>query len=140
MNTITVYSFEDSDGSKDSFSTQDRDEAKDYGRRTGARVIANEFVWDDSETAWDFRPDVYKIELYMLDEMLTTVNTWEDRDEAEQFAEHAWVKATVDNARLTLGELSGDNPDVLQTITGVKLVSYSQDGQRHNVETEWGVK
>lgn len=55
MATVTLYSFEDSEGREDTYTTFDASEAKDRGRRYGLLVTANEYEWSDSETAWDFR-------------------------------------------------------------------------------------
>jgi hypothetical protein len=54
MSIITVYTFEDSEGGEDTFTTQKAIEAKDRGQRYGMRVIANDYEWTDSEVAWDF--------------------------------------------------------------------------------------
>lgn len=56
MATITVYTFEDAQGAEDSYTTQNPREAQERGRKYGLRVIANEYEFADSETAWDFRP------------------------------------------------------------------------------------
>jgi len=60
MSTIaqmTLYEFEREDGHKLNYCTTNPKQAKDYGQRYGLLVIANEFVWDDSEIAWDFREE-----------------------------------------------------------------------------------
>lgn len=137
MATITVYTFRDSDGNEDSYETQDPREAQEYGRRNEYEVIANEYEWSDSGTAWDFRPDVYKIEIITPGGTATTANTWEDKEMAEVYADRAWNLATVENARLLLGDLDGDL-DQYATVIGVKLVSYRPDGRRVGTETEWG--
>jgi hypothetical protein len=54
MAEITVYTFEDAEGSEDTYQTQDPREAQDRGRRYGMRVIGNTYEWTDSDTAWDF--------------------------------------------------------------------------------------
>lgn len=56
MSTVTVYTFEDADGTEDTYTTQSAIEAKDRGQRERMRVIANEYEWTDSEMAWDFTP------------------------------------------------------------------------------------
>jgi hypothetical protein len=47
---IEVYTFKDKDGQEfGTYFTQDIEEAKEYARDNKLRVIANTFVWDDSE-------------------------------------------------------------------------------------------
>jgi hypothetical protein len=55
MNSITLYTFEDSDGNEfGSFTTQNYGEAKDYAGKGKLRVIANEFTFEDSSLIADF--------------------------------------------------------------------------------------
>ncbi len=56
MADVTLYTFEDADGTPDTFSTFNAREAKDRGSRYRMRVIANTYEFADSETAWDFLP------------------------------------------------------------------------------------
>ncbi len=59
MATVTLYTFEDENGTEDSFSTFDGREARDRGQQYGMCVIANEYEWSDSEVAWDFAGRVF---------------------------------------------------------------------------------
>jgi hypothetical protein len=55
MAAMTLYSFEDADGNEPgTFTTTNYDEAKEYAARYKYKVIANEYVWDDSELVDDF--------------------------------------------------------------------------------------
>jgi rubredoxin len=52
---IEVYTFKDKDGQEfGTYFTQDIEEAKEYARDNKLRVIANTFVWDDSEEIEDY--------------------------------------------------------------------------------------
>ena len=57
MSTLTLYTFEDADGSEQTYSTTNTYEAREAAERNGWLAIANEYEWSDSEPAWDFRPD-----------------------------------------------------------------------------------
>lgn len=50
-----VYTFEDEDGTPDEWDTMDYSEAKEYASQHKLAVIANTYVWEDSELVDDFR-------------------------------------------------------------------------------------
>lgn len=52
--SVTVYTFEDADGTEDSYTTTNAHEAQARGATYGLRVIAHQYEWADSEVAWDF--------------------------------------------------------------------------------------
>ena len=55
MADVTLYSFENAEGEEDgTFTTFNADAAKERGQRYNLRVIAQTYVYDDSEVAWDF--------------------------------------------------------------------------------------
>lgn len=55
MDEIEVYTFEDAAGDEfGTFSTQEIDDARDYARDNGLRIIANKFCWVDSEVVADY--------------------------------------------------------------------------------------
>lgn len=54
MATITLYTFEDADGTEDTFTTYDATVARERGEKYDMKVIANEYEWSDSEVVWDF--------------------------------------------------------------------------------------
>lgn len=51
---ITVYTFEDANGSEAGWTTGDYREARAYAAKHGYKVIANEYEWTDSEVVDDF--------------------------------------------------------------------------------------
>ena len=54
MSTVTLYTFENDNGSEDTYTTFNPRDAEDRGRRCSMRVIANEYEYSDHEIAWDF--------------------------------------------------------------------------------------
>ena len=54
--TVTVYTFEDEDGSEQVWTTQNPVEARDYARLNQLKMIANEYEYSDSEVVEDFTP------------------------------------------------------------------------------------
>jgi len=55
VSEIFVYTFEMSEGQDaGSWSTQDYQEAQDYARKHGLRVISNTYEWQDSELLDDY--------------------------------------------------------------------------------------
>ena len=53
--TITVYTFEDTEGAESTFITQNAAEAREHAREYDLLCYANEFEFADRELAWDFR-------------------------------------------------------------------------------------
>jgi len=54
---IEVYTFEGTDDEPASdWSTQDVEEARDYAKEYGYALIANSYVWEDSDLVEDHRP------------------------------------------------------------------------------------
>lgn len=51
---ITVYTFESADGTEDTYTTMDTQEAGDRARQYGMRAIANTYEWADSEPLVDY--------------------------------------------------------------------------------------
>ena len=51
---ITLYTFEDENGTEDSYSTQDIADAREYAQRYDRALIANEYEWTDSELIEDY--------------------------------------------------------------------------------------
>ena len=52
--TIELYAFEHADGTVDSFTTHDAEEAQDHARAHGLRWMAYSFEFTDSELVMDF--------------------------------------------------------------------------------------
>ena len=50
-----VYTFVDENGDADEFDTMDYAEAKEYAAKYKLGLIANTYVWEDSELTDDFR-------------------------------------------------------------------------------------
>lgn len=57
MASIEVYTFEDSEGMEDTFTTTDPTEARERARQYRLLVTVNEYEWSDSETFVDFREE-----------------------------------------------------------------------------------
>lgn len=57
MSSITVYSFENANGPFGSYTTQNINDAREYGRNNALKVIANEYEFSDSELVEDFTND-----------------------------------------------------------------------------------
>lgn len=98
MSSITVYTFEYENGTEDTYQTQDPIEAEERGRAYEMRVISNEYTWNDSDTAWDFRPVLYRVEVYTTNHELAILSRYYDnsdaaRDDAEEAAN--WTDTTV---------------------------------------------
>lgn len=51
---VTLYTFEDSEGGEDTYSTFRASEAEDYAKKYHMRIIANEYEWSDSEVVADY--------------------------------------------------------------------------------------
>ena len=51
---ISLYTFEDSTGTPDTYHTYNVFEAEERARKYQQRVIANEYEWTDSEVIFDF--------------------------------------------------------------------------------------
>ena len=51
---IRVYTFEQKDGTKPEFTTQDPNEAKKYAQDNGLKMIANDYEFSDSELVEDY--------------------------------------------------------------------------------------
>ena len=79
---IIVYTFENKDGSEETFQTQSATEAEAHAAKYSLRCIANKLVFDDSEIAWDF-----------------TGNAEADEDEAEDDGNPASEDSIEDEAR-----------------------------------------
>lgn len=54
MSEITVYTFEDENGSPDTYTTQDYQEARERAQRYHMRLISNTYEWADSELIADY--------------------------------------------------------------------------------------
>ena len=54
MATITLYTFEDVDGTESTYTESDVDKAQMHARDFDLRVIANEYEWADSQVIFDF--------------------------------------------------------------------------------------
>jgi len=54
VSEIYVYTFEDADGSEDTYTTQDYQKAVDRARKYGLRIISNTYEWQDSELLDDY--------------------------------------------------------------------------------------
>jgi hypothetical protein len=52
--SIERYTFEDSEGREDGYSTMDMGEARDYARAGRLRLIAHVYEWADSEVVEDY--------------------------------------------------------------------------------------
>lgn len=52
--TIDVYCFEDECGEPDTFMTLNINEAREYAKKHGLRLMAREFEYSDSETIEDY--------------------------------------------------------------------------------------
>jgi hypothetical protein len=52
---IEVYTFENAEGQEEgSYQTQNINDARQYAQKYKLRLIANTFVWDDSELVEDY--------------------------------------------------------------------------------------
>lgn len=54
MGTITIYSFEDTAGAPETYTTQDYAAAKEFAARHGLRIVGQEFEWAQSVPLDDF--------------------------------------------------------------------------------------
>ena len=53
MSEISLYGFEDADGTPDTFTTQDLAEARERAAKYGLRLIAHTYEWTESEMIED---------------------------------------------------------------------------------------
>lgn len=54
--TLTVYTFEDSDGHEQSFETMDAAEARKHAQENKLLMIGNEYEWQEAVPLEDYRP------------------------------------------------------------------------------------
>jgi hypothetical protein len=54
MTDITVYAFEDGEGTEDDFTTFNYDEARDHAMKHKLKLIARTYEYSDSELVWDY--------------------------------------------------------------------------------------
>ena len=54
MDTVEIYSFEDKYGVEMGFTTNNANEAREFGEQNELKVISNLFKYVESEIAWDF--------------------------------------------------------------------------------------
>lgn len=54
MSSIILYTFEDADGTEDTFQTSDAQEAERHGQENSLAVYANEYEYADRDLMWDF--------------------------------------------------------------------------------------
>lgn len=54
---MTVYTFEDTNGIEQTFTTLDPNEADRYAAQYDFMAVANEYEWSDSEIFKDYRPE-----------------------------------------------------------------------------------
>lgn len=56
MSKVEMYRFEDEYGTEHTFTTFNATEAREYARRYGLLMLADTYVYDDSEPVEDYRP------------------------------------------------------------------------------------
>lgn len=137
MSTITVYSFQDAEGNDLTYETQDPREAEEFGRKNHALVEANEYEWADATTSWDFRPNVYKVEVYVGDEVLTS-GEFDDQAEAELHATATFERPRIGDVLRywNVWQYAGDF-QASDDVTSVKVGQYARDGRRVSTVVEW---